>query len=50
MLDAGPVTVIDTNAFAGEGLINSVQPGESRLLSYAVDLGTEISTTTGSER
>ena len=49
-LDGGPVTVIDTNAFAGEGLIESVQPGESRLLSYAVDLGTEISTKTGSER
>lgn len=49
-LDAGPVTVIDANTFAGEGLIESVQPGESRLLSYAVDLGTEISTTIGSER
>jgi hypothetical protein len=48
-LDAGPVTVIDTNAFAGEGLIETVQPGESRLLSYAVDLGTVISTTIGSE-
>ncbi len=49
-LDGGPVTVIDTNAFAGEGLIEAVQPGESRLLSYAIDLGTEISTKTGSER
>ncbi len=49
-LEGGPVTVIDTNAFAGEGLIESVQAGESRLLSYAVDLGTEISTKTGSER
>ena len=35
-LDAGAVTVIDSNAFAGEGLIESVQPGESRLLSYAI--------------
>jgi len=49
-LDAGPVTVIDTNTFAGEGLVETVQPGENRLLSYAVDLGTEISTTGGSER
>jgi hypothetical protein len=49
-LDAGPVTVIDTNAFAGEGLIEAVQAGESRLLSYAIDLGTEVSTTVGSER
>jgi hypothetical protein len=49
-LDAGPVTIIDTNTFAGEGLIEAVQPGESRLLSYAVDIGTEISTLMGSER
>ena len=49
-LDAGPVTVIDTNTFAGEGLIESVQPGERRLLSYAVDLGTEVSNVGGSER
>lgn len=49
-LDAGPVTLIDANTFAGEGLIESVQPGESRLLSYAVDLGTEVSSTENSDR
>ena len=49
-LDAGSFTVIDTNAFAGEGLIESIQPAESRLLSYAVDLGVEVSTNIGSER
>lgn len=49
-LDAGAVTVIDSNAFAGEGLIESIQPDESRLLSYAIDLGTEISTTGGTEQ
>jgi hypothetical protein len=49
-LDGGPVTVIDSNSFSGEGLIETIQPGENRLLSYAVDLGTEVSTLTGSER
>ena len=49
-LDAGSFTVIDTNAFAGEGLIESIQPAESRLLSYAVDVGVEVSTNIGSER
>jgi len=49
-LDAGPVTVIDSDSFAGEGLIGTLQPGESRILSYAVDLGTEISTSRESER
>jgi len=46
-LDAGAVTVIDSDAFAGEGLMETVQPGESRLLSYAVDLGTVVSTAGG---
>jgi len=49
-LDAGAVTLIDSNAFAGEGLIETVQPGENRLLSYALDLGSEISTKLGSDR
>ena len=44
-LDAGAVTVIDSNAFAGEGLIETIQPGESRLMSYAVDQGTTVSST-----
>ena len=49
-LDAGAVTLIDTNAFAGEGLIETLQPGENRLLSYALDLGSQVSTTIGSDR
>jgi hypothetical protein len=49
-LDAGAFTVIDTNAFAGEGLVETVQPGESRLLSYALDLGVEVSSNTQAER
>ena len=49
-LDAGAFTVIDTNAFAGEGMTQTVQPGESRLLSYALDLGVEVTTNRGSER
>jgi hypothetical protein len=49
-LDGGAVTVIDSNAFAGEGIIETIQPAENRLLSYAVDLGTTISTNIGSER
>ena len=38
-LDGGSIAVIDGNAFAGEGLIESLKPGERRLLSYAADLG-----------
>jgi hypothetical protein len=38
-LDGGSISVIDGNAFAGEGLIASLKPGERRLLSYAADIG-----------
>jgi len=38
-LDAGTFSVIDGQAFAGEGLMESLKPGERRLLSYAMDSG-----------
>ena len=37
-LDGGSFSVVDANAFAGEGLLESVKPGEKRLLSYGTDL------------
>jgi hypothetical protein len=38
----GPVTVFDQGAYAGDARITDLQPKETRLLSYAVDLGTEV--------
>ncbi len=38
-LDGGSFNVLDGNAFAGEGLLDALKPGEKRLLSYAADLG-----------
>jgi hypothetical protein len=38
----GPITVFEGSAYAGDSRILDVQPGEERLLSYAVDLGTEV--------
>lgn len=49
-LDAGSFTVIDSGAFAGEGLTETVQPDESRLLSYALDLGVEVNANRENER
>jgi len=34
--------VIEDAAFGGEGLIESLQPGEQRLISYAADLGMQV--------
>ncbi len=41
-LTQGPVTVFENCAYAGDARIDEVQPGETRLLSYAIDLGTEV--------
>jgi hypothetical protein len=49
-LDAGSFSVIDSNAFAGEGVTETINPKESRLLSYALDLGLEVTTNRGTER
>lgn len=42
-LDGGSITVVDGNAFAGEGLIEPLKPGERRLVSYAAELGVMVS-------
>ena len=41
-LTQGPVTVFEGSSYAGDGRLSDVQPNETRLLSYAVDLGTEV--------
>ena len=38
-LDGGSVSVIEGDAFAGEGLVEPVKGGERRLISYATELG-----------
>jgi hypothetical protein len=37
-LDGGSFSVLEEETFAGEGLLETLRPGERRLLSYAVDL------------
>src|SRR5580658_234354 len=41
-LDGGPITVFDAQSYAGEALMSTVKTGDKRLISYAVDLGTRI--------
>ena len=38
-LDGGSVSIIEGDAFAGEGLIEPLKPAERRLVSYGSDLG-----------
>ncbi len=37
-LDGGSFSVLENEVFAGEGLTETIKPGERRLLSYATDL------------
>lgn len=43
-LDGGSISIIDGDAFAGEGLIEPVKAGERRLVSYATDLAMNVTT------
>jgi len=43
-LDGGPITVFDRNSYGGEALMETLKAGDKRLISYAVDLGTRITT------
>lgn len=43
-LDGGPMTVFDGGAYAGEGLMETLKRDDRRLISYAVDLGTRVTT------
>jgi hypothetical protein len=38
----GPITVFEGSSYAGDARILDLQPNEERLLSYAIDLGTEV--------
>ncbi|MBA4062374.1 MAG: DUF4139 domain-containing protein [Isosphaera sp.] len=41
-LAQGPVAVYDGGTFAGDARLPDLQPNETRLVSYAIDLGTEV--------
>jgi hypothetical protein len=41
-LDGGSFSVLENEAFAGEGLTDAIKPSEKRLLSYAADLGVRV--------
>ena len=49
-LESGILTVVDGDAYAGEGSIDRCKPGERRFVVYALDLGTLVTTKTESEQ
>jgi hypothetical protein len=48
-LSQGPITVFEGSNYAGDSRILDVEPNEERLLSYAVDLGTEVNAVPASD-
>ncbi len=45
----GPITVFEGSNYAGDSRILDLQPDEERLISYAIDLGTEVNPVTSPE-
>ncbi len=48
-LNQGPITVFEGSNYAGDARILDLQPNEERLLSYAIDLGTEVNPVASSD-
>jgi hypothetical protein len=49
-LEDGALTVIDGDAYAGEALMERLKPGEKRLVSFALDLGTLVNVQSKEDR
>src|SRR5262249_20060496 len=45
----GPITVFDSGSYAGDARIEDLAPGQDRLISYALDLKTEVDPKSKSE-
>jgi len=48
-LSQGPITVFEGSNYAGDARILDLEPKEERLISYAVDLGTEVNPVASSD-
>jgi uncharacterized coiled-coil protein SlyX len=48
-LDGGTFAVLEDQTFAGEGIIEALQAGEKRIVSYAADLALNVSATQAME-
>lgn len=50
ILDGGPITVFEGASYSGEALMTTLKAADKRLISYAVDLGTRLTTAYDSGR
>src|SRR5256885_16998455 len=48
-LAQGPITVFEGSVYAGDSRVLDLQPDEERLISYSVDLGTEVAVKPGND-
>ena len=46
-MSQGPITVFEGSTYAGDPRVLDLQPNEERLVSYAIDLGSEVSVKNG---
>jgi hypothetical protein len=44
VLESGPVAVFDGDSYVGDAILDRIKPGEERFLTFALDLGTLVTT------
>ena len=49
-LEGGPVTVLEQGSYVGEAMLDTLKPGERRLVAYAVELGVRVTDSVGSHK
>ena len=50
MLEGGPITVFEQETYQGEAMLETMKPGEERLIPFSVELGCVITQDHRSER
>jgi hypothetical protein len=49
-LEGGPLTVLENEAYVGESMLDTLKPGEKRLVPYSVELGSVVAIDHESDR
>ncbi|KAJ5077149.1 ran-binding protein m [Anaeramoeba ignava] len=49
ILEGGPITMYEKGEYIGEGMLDTIQPNDEKLISYAVELGCIVSSNNGVE-
>ncbi|KAJ5070551.1 ran-binding protein m [Anaeramoeba ignava] len=49
ILEGGPITMYEKGEYIGEGMLDTIQPNDDKLIPYAVELGCIVTTSNGTQ-